>query len=60
MSKLMTPKEVADHLGVTINTVYKWVAANKIPYVKLNKSVRFNPSKLESWINSRSISAYKA
>jgi excisionase family DNA binding protein len=50
--KLLTVAQVADRLGVAMDTVYKWVRAGRIPHVKLNKVVRFRPADLDRWIEA--------
>lgn len=57
MAKLLTTAEVAEQLRVTDGTVRKWVAAKRIPYVKLGSAVRFEQSSIDNWINKRTIKA---
>jgi excisionase family DNA binding protein len=46
-------QEVAAALQISVQTVYRYVANGEIPYHKLNKAVRFKPSEIESWIESK-------
>ena len=55
MKKLLTIKEAADILGVSVNTIYKWTSAKKIPYVKVGGRVMFDPDDLEAWIEARKV-----
>jgi excisionase family DNA binding protein len=45
--------EVAAAIQVSEQTVYRYVAHGEIPLHKLNRSVRFKPSEIESWMESR-------
>ena len=49
--KLLTPKEVAEMLRVSVKTVYSWVNSGRIPYYKLAGSVvRFKEDEILKWI----------
>jgi excisionase family DNA binding protein len=45
--------EVAAALQISVQTVYRYVANGEIPCHKLNRSVRFKPSEIEQWIESK-------
>ena len=49
--------EVAAAIQVSVQTVYRYVANREIPFHKLNKAVRFKPSEIESWMESRNAGA---
>jgi excisionase family DNA binding protein len=55
MNQLLTKKDVASVLRITVRGVDKMVIEKRIPYLKLGKMVRFNPTTLEKWMESRSI-----
>lgn len=56
MSKLLTIEELAEQIQVSKHTLYKWVAANKIPHIPMpNRAVRFDPVAIEKWLKSRTI-----
>lgn len=44
--------EVADHLGVKPDTVYKWVTRKHIPSHKVGRLRRFNLHEIDAWIRS--------
>lgn len=54
-SRLLTPPEVAEMLGVSVETLNTWRATNRyaLPYVKAGRLVRYRTSDLESFIESR-------
>jgi len=45
--------DVAAAIQVSLQTVYRYVANGEIPFHKLNRAVRFKPSEIESWMESR-------
>ena len=45
--------EVAAALQISEQTVYRYVANGEIPFHKLNRSVRFKPSEIERWVESK-------
>jgi len=45
--------EVASAIQVSEQTVYRYVAKREIPFHKLSRAVRFKPSEIESWMESR-------
>ena len=45
--------EVAAVIQVSEQTIYRYVAHGEIPFHKLNRAVRFKPSEIESWMESR-------
>jgi excisionase family DNA binding protein len=46
-------QEVAAALQISVQTVYRYVANGEIPCHNLNRSVRFKPSEIERWIESK-------
>ena len=49
--------EVAAAIQVSEQTVYRYVAHGEIPFHKLSRAVRFKPSEIESWMESRKAGA---
>jgi len=45
--------EVAAVLQVSEQTIYRYVANGEIPFHKLSRAVRFKPSEIENWMESR-------
>ena len=51
MEPLLTLAEVAAALKVSKSTLYKWVEANRIPFLKLpNGAVRFKQETVNDWL----------
>lgn len=57
MSKLLSRKEVAERLSVSVDTIKRWEKAGKIAAIKLPGAVRFREDWLENWLNKRTIKA---
>ena len=45
-----TVKDMAARLQVKDKTIYAWVSQGKIPCVKVNGVIRFDPGDIESWL----------
>jgi len=55
MEQLLTVKEAAKLLGLSIKTLYSYTCARKLPFIKIQSSVRFKASDLESWIRKHAV-----
>ena len=42
--------EIAAHLGVKKDTIYKWVRTTDIPYHKVGKLLKFQISEVDKWV----------
>jgi excisionase family DNA binding protein len=50
-NRLIRAREAAEFLGINTRTLYQWVAANRVPVVRLSpRTIRFDPQALQSWI----------
>jgi excisionase family DNA binding protein len=49
-ARLLNKPQAARRLGVCARTLDSWIAARRIPYVKIARSVRFIPNDLEQFI----------
>ena len=54
-------EDVAEYLGIKVNTVRKWVSQGKIPHYKMpgSKSVRFRKEEIDDWMHQGFRSATK-
>lgn len=55
VKRFVGPKELADYLSISINTVYSWIWQKRIPYVKLGKLVRFDLQEIDTWLKEKKI-----
>nr|BDT27411.1 helix-turn-helix domain-containing protein [Bacteriovorax sp. HI3] len=44
--------EVAHYLGISKETIYRWLEAEKIPAHKIGKQWKFQISEIDTWIKS--------
>ncbi len=49
--EILTVDEVAKHLKVTVNWIYKKVSSKEIPYYKPGGSLRFRKKEIDEWFN---------
>jgi hypothetical protein len=49
MQELMTYEDVSRLAKFKISTLRKWVQLRKIPFVKINGAIRFNPEAIRLW-----------
>lgn len=45
-------KEIAEHLGITIETVRKWIKLKRIPCSRVGKLWKFKISEVDTWVKS--------
>src|SRR5258708_37998904 len=45
-------KALSRILAITPSTLYAWVAQGKMPYVKLNRLIRFRRDEIQEWMES--------
>ena len=53
MQNLIRPDQLAKALGVSRGAVYLWVRRGKIPYLQLEKCIRFDPDEIAAWIKAK-------
>ena len=55
--EVMNIRQASQYLGVSPDTLYKYVGENKIPAFKLGNRWRFKKSKLDEWMEAKSSEA---
>ncbi|MBW1801656.1 MAG: helix-turn-helix domain-containing protein [Deltaproteobacteria bacterium] len=53
MEKLLTPKQLAEALQVSLSTIYHWISSEYIVHHKLGGTVRFKESEVLRWLEKR-------
>ncbi|OGW81628.1 MAG: hypothetical protein A3G33_08215 [Omnitrophica bacterium RIFCSPLOWO2_12_FULL_44_17] len=53
--KLISIKETAIQLGVSINTLYSWVYLRKIEYVKIGRLLKFKQGVIDEFITGHTV-----
>ncbi len=54
--QLLNTRETAQFLGYPENTIYKWRWLEKIPYMKIGGSLRFDIDDLKKWLEDKKVS----
>jgi len=42
--------EIAEHLGVKKDTIYKWVRTTNIPFHKVGRLLKFRINEIDQWV----------
>lgn len=50
--KWLSVVEIADYLGVSKESIYRWVEKGKIPAYRLGKFWKFKTDEVDRWIKS--------
>lgn len=57
MRKLLTMDEASEYLGISKLTLYGWVSARKLGFVKVGRLVKFKQEHLDKWIEQHTVKA---
>ncbi len=57
MSRLLTMDETSEYLGISKLTLYGWVSARKLGFVKVGRLVKFKQQDLDKWIDQHTVKA---
>lgn len=49
---LLTIRQAARYLAVSVSTLYGWVWQRRIPFVKIGRALRFDPHDLSAFIEA--------
>ncbi len=52
LEKWIGTKEVSEHLGITIDTIRKWIKDEKIPCHRVGKLWKFKLFDIDEWVKS--------
>jgi excisionase family DNA binding protein len=44
--------EIADHLGIKRDTVYRWISERQMPGHKIGRLWKFNKKEVDQWVKS--------
>jgi excisionase family DNA binding protein len=56
---LLSVREAAAYLGITVSTLYGWTCHRLITFVKVGRLVKFRLADLEAYVERRSVQARK-
>lgn len=51
--KLLTKRQLADLLGISVSYIDKLMTLGEVPYFKIGKAVRFRHSEVLAWLQRR-------
>lgn len=51
-SRWLSVEEIAAHLGIKPDTVYKWIERRNLPAHKLGRLWKFQASEVDHWVRS--------
>ncbi|MEK6705028.1 MAG: helix-turn-helix domain-containing protein [Bdellovibrionota bacterium] len=46
----LSVEEIAKHLGISKETIYRWLEKEKIPAHRVGKQWRFKPTEVDDWV----------
>ena len=52
--------EIAEHLGVKKDTIYKWVARKKMPAHKVGRLLKFQIKEVDRWVRTGKAASTKS
>ena len=55
-NRWLSVEEIAAHLGIKPDTVYKWIARRNMPAHKLGRLWKFQAAEVDEWVRSGSAS----
>jgi excisionase family DNA binding protein len=59
--QLLTTREVAEHLGVSPETVLRWIETRGLPARRLtSRAIRYDECELDAWLEERATTAAPA
>ncbi len=50
--KWLSVEEISDHLGISKETVYRWLDRGKIPSNRIGKLWKFKASEVDEWVKT--------
>ena len=57
MEKLLTAKEVANGLGIHVETLYLWAKQNRFSYVPVGRKIMFRTTAVREYLNKLEVPA---
>lgn len=48
----LSVEEIAEHLGVSKETIYRWLKKGKVPAHRIGKLWKFKPTEVDQWVMS--------
>ncbi len=52
IEKWVSLEEIADHMGISKDTIRNFIKKEQIPYYRIGKQYKFKISEIDAWIES--------
>lgn len=49
----LSVQEIAQYLGISKETIYRWVEVKKIPAYKIGKQWKFKAAEVDEWVRKK-------
>jgi len=56
-NRWLSAEEIAQHLGVSIDTIYRWIAGRGMPAHKVGRLWKFKTDEVDKWVKAGGASA---
>ncbi|MDR2701802.1 MAG: helix-turn-helix domain-containing protein [Spirochaetaceae bacterium] len=53
METYLTVEELAAYFKFTVQTIRRWILNREVPFHKINNSIRFRLSEIETWVEKK-------
>jgi excisionase family DNA binding protein len=54
---MLNVHELSKELGISESGIYQWISQRKIPFVKIGRTVRFDPEEISKWLSEKKINS---
>jgi len=51
-NRWLSAEEIAQHLGVSIDTIYRWIAGRGMPAHKVGRLWKFKTDEVDKWVQA--------
>ena len=52
---LLTSRQIATMLSVSLDTLYDWCKQGALPHMRIDRSFKFDPVEIANWLEEREI-----
>ena len=52
-NRWLSAEEIAQHLGVSIDTIYRWITGRGMPAHKVGRLWKFKTNEVDEWVRNR-------
>jgi excisionase family DNA binding protein len=57
LSGLLTVRQLISLVGMSRTTIYEYVTAKRIPYLRIGTMIRFDPHAIAEWLRQHNVAA---